>query len=80
MPDALLTVAGAAIMLGLTEGSVLSLIASGKLRACNVSQGSQRPRWRIEPGELQAFLETRQTRPRVRNIRRRRRVQMVEYV
>jgi hypothetical protein len=75
-----LTVAAAAARLSLSAHSVLALIAAGRLIASNVSLGSKRPRWRIEVAELSRFLAERQNTPTVRLARRRRTVELVEYV
>ena len=59
--------------LGVDSHKVLRWIASGQLRAVNVGDGS-RPRWRIMPDDLQAFLERRAAQPAVKATRRRRKV------
>ena len=75
------TVATAATRLSVAIPAVLSLIASGKLMAINVSLGSKRPRWRIERAELERFLAARQSGDDVRPVRRRRSPgRIVEYV
>lgn len=45
--------------LGVTVGKVLEWVRSGKLRAVNLSEGSSRPRWKISPSDLEAFLATK---------------------
>ena len=42
---------------------VLGWIASGQLTASNVGDGINRPRWRIMPDDLDAFLLRRQRQP-----------------
>jgi excisionase family DNA binding protein len=46
-------------LLGCGSDKVLNLIRTGELRASNLAGGSQRPRWKINPADLQAFLERR---------------------
>jgi hypothetical protein len=46
-------------LLGCGSDKVLGLIRTGELRASNLASGSQRPRWKINPVDLQAFLERR---------------------
>jgi hypothetical protein len=46
-------------LLGCGSDKVLSLIRSGELRASNLASGSQRPRWKINPADLEALLERR---------------------
>lgn len=52
-------------------GKVLGWIQSGELRALNVGNGN-RPRWRIMPDDLQAFLDRRAAQPAAKTTRRRR--------
>lgn len=57
MTDAALSVAQVAERLGIRTHSVLDLIHSGELRASDVSlKPGGRPRWRILPADLEAFL------------------------
>lgn len=66
------TVKATAYQLALSVPAVLALIASGKLAAANVSGGRKRPRWRIDPAELDRFLAARQSGGvTVRPVRRR---------
>ena len=59
--------------LGVSPAKILTLIASGELRASNLATTtSGRPRWRISPEALQDFLLGRQAQPVVRPVRRRR--------
>ena len=46
-------------LLGCGSDKVLNLIRTGELRASNLAGGSRRPRWKINPADLQAFLERR---------------------
>lgn len=51
--------------LGVSVDRVLGFIASGELTAANVSQGTQRPRWRVKRASLIDFLDARSScRPR----------------
>jgi excisionase family DNA binding protein len=62
-------------ILGVDPSKVLGWIRRGELRAVNVATSSGgRPRWRIAPSDLKAFLQRRQSRaPVVPQPRRRRR-------
>ena len=44
--------------------NVLAWINAGHLPAVNVSNGTKRPRWRVKPVDLDAFLEKREAKPR----------------
>lgn len=67
-----LTPPAVADQLGIDPSKVIAWIGSGTLVAVNVAQGTGgRPRWRIAPSELQAFLLRRQSRPSVQLQRRR---------
>lgn len=69
---AMLSVADVSTRLALSVPAVLGLIASGRLAAANVSGGTRRPRWRIDPAELDRFLAARQSGGvTVRPVRRR---------
>ncbi len=48
----------AARIMGTGSDHVLALIRSGELKASNLSL-SDRPRWKINPVDLQAFLDRR---------------------
>lgn len=66
MTDVMLTVKKCAEILGIRTRSVTTLIKSGEIRASDVSlTAGGRPRWRISPDDLQAFITRRshQTRP-----------------
>ncbi len=71
--DRLLTVADVAAKLRLGEAQVLALINGDKLQAVNVGLGDFRPRWRITPEALDAFLAARASVPRQASQRRKRR-------
>lgn len=66
--------------LGVAPRKVVSWITAGQLRAANVSDGPQRPRWRIDPVDLARFLAARQPQPRVATPRRRKQSTLTEYV
>ncbi|MBX3420530.1 MAG: hypothetical protein KF752_03135 [Pirellulaceae bacterium] len=38
---------------------VLHWINTGKLKAVNLSEGHERPRWKVSPDDLSCFLKTR---------------------
>jgi hypothetical protein len=71
MTDQLLTVKDVAKVLRIRQHGVLNLIRSGELKADNISRSS-RPRWRIRPEFLQAFLDQRTYTPAAPRRRRRR--------
>lgn len=62
--NAMLPVKEAAIALGVTEWWVRRLIADGELRAVNVGGAEKHARWRIDPEDLAAFMQRRQSRAR----------------
>ncbi len=50
--------------LGVSVDKVLAWIHSGELKAANLATHSGgRPRWRVDPADLEAFLERRAARP-----------------
>jgi excisionase family DNA binding protein len=49
--------------LGVDPATVIGWIRSKQLRASNVGKGEQRPRYRIQQSDLDAFLKTRQPEP-----------------
>jgi hypothetical protein len=59
---------------GVDTHKVLGWIRSGQLRALNVGDGSQRPRYRISPADLALFETARAAgpEPKISRIRRRR--------
>ena len=60
-----LSVSDVASCLAVAPDKVLAWIHSGELRGHDLTERSsaQRPRWRISPDDLEAFLRARQTRP-----------------
>jgi hypothetical protein len=54
-----------AVQLGVDVAKVHGWIHRGELVASDLSErrGGQRPRWRIDPAELSAFLRRRQAQP-----------------
>lgn len=62
-----------ATALRVDSAKVRTWILSGALPAVNLaSAGRSRPRWRVSPTDLEAFLEARRHKPRAKPIRRRR--------
>ena len=57
---------------------VLNWIRKGELRAVNISDGGRRPRYRVAPDDLEAFLKRREVQPPPPIQRRRRRRQPPE--
>jgi excisionase family DNA binding protein len=51
-------------LLGVGVEKVKAFIDRGELVAVNLSMGSHRPRWRIAPEALQAFLKSRSNHPK----------------
>lgn len=75
IPPLLTTTAGVAATLAVTVDGVLALIAAGTLRAVDVRRpGSTRPRWRVTPKAMDAFLAARGNRPAATTTRRRKRM------
>lgn len=74
-----LTVAEVAARIRVSAPSVLTLIRRGEIIASNVSMGIRRPRWRINPADLDRWLASRQTRPTTRITRRRRMQNIIEF-
>ena len=58
-----LTVQEVAKRLDVSQQRVLYFIALGSLRAFNVSNGNERPRWRITPEALAEFEERKSNKP-----------------
>jgi excisionase family DNA binding protein len=54
-----LTPPQAAEILGVNTDRLRRWIRNGQLRAVNVSDAEQRPRWRIDPEDFNAFLASR---------------------
>jgi excisionase family DNA binding protein len=67
--------------LGCKPDTVLAWIRSGELVAVNLARrGSTRPRYRIEPRALEAFLAARRVVPSAPTVRRRkRRTEVIEF-
>jgi excisionase family DNA binding protein len=58
--------------LGIDPEKVIAWIRRGELNACNVAEiVGGRPRYRIDPAELAAFLQRRSTAPTPKPARRR---------
>lgn len=60
----LLTVQDTAVVMSRTPWWVRQLIASGELRAINVGGPGRAARWRIDPEDLNAWMTSRESRPR----------------
>lgn len=74
----LLTVREVSDRLGLRRHAVLALIRCGELRGIDVSlTPGGRPRWRIDPDEMEAFV-TRRTHAPQRSQRRKQRARNVK--
>ncbi len=75
MTDRRLAQKEVAEMLAVSIDTILSLIATGQLRAVNVARaaGSKKPRWRVSEGDLARFENVRSNAPAPKPQRRRRR-------
>jgi len=63
-----------AAMLGVEPAKVIGWIRRGELIAANLAEStSGRPRYKIDPAELQRFLDRRSAGPLPKPVRRRRR-------
>lgn len=62
--NALLDTAAAATAIGVTPWWVRHLISTGELRGINVGSHGTGVKWRIDPADLDAWIVSRQTRPR----------------
>jgi excisionase family DNA binding protein len=72
-PTRWLTPPAVAEQLGIDADRVVRLIRSGEIEAVDVSnRGSRRPRFRISPQALEAFLNRRRVVPPAPAVRRRR--------
>jgi len=60
----LLTVQDTAVIMSGTPWWIRQLIASGHLRAINVGGPGKAARWRIDPEDLNAWIKSRESRPR----------------
>jgi len=69
-PDSFLTPPEVAKRLRVSPDKILAWIRRGELKAVNVSNGG-RPRFRISPNDLGAFLTSREVPPRVLHYHRR---------
>ena len=74
---AMWTVPQVARDLGVNRQKILSWIASGELIAVNIARQAdgKRGRYRVTAAALADFLQSRQTRPPAKPMRRRRRVE-----
>ena len=68
----LLTPPAVAQRLGVDPARVIGWIRAGRLRAINLSDGELRPRFRIDPADLDDFLRAREVVARPKPQRRRR--------
>jgi hypothetical protein len=59
--------------LGTDANRVLLWIRSGALKAFNLSEGG-RPRWKVDPADLDLFLESRSNRANTEPPKRKRRI------
>ncbi len=73
-PDRYLTPPAVARRYGVDVHRVLGWIRAGQLRAINVGDGAQRPRFRVSAADLAIFEASRaaEPQPKARRIRRRR--------
>ena len=70
-PPPLLKVAEAAARLAIDSEGVLALIHGKRLKGIDVSRpGARRPRWRIDPAELERFIRERTSAPAPPKVRR----------
>jgi excisionase family DNA binding protein len=65
-----LTPPQAAKQLGVDPATVIGWIRSKQLKASNIGKGGQRPRFRIQQSDLEAFLKSRQQQSTETNKRR----------
>jgi len=73
----MLTTRQVATRLGLkTVDAVTAWINQGHLPAVNVSAGTLRSNWRIAETDLQAFIESRRSKPPAQKVKRYKRQQM----
>ena len=70
MTDSFMTPPTAASLLNVRVEKVLTWIHKGELRAINISDGKRRPRYRISPEALSAFVQSREIVPRPQVSRR----------
>ncbi len=61
-------------LLGVRDSKVAGWIRSGELKASNLAtRPGARPRYRVSPQALDAFLSGRQVTPAIKSVRRRKR-------
>lgn len=65
--------------LGVDPATVIAWIRSGQLKASNIGQGDQRPRYRIQPSELESFLRKRQPETQTRKQRAKREPDVIQF-
>ena len=76
----LLTPPEAGARLRVKPARIISWIRSGRLRGINLAEpGSQRPRFRVDPIDLQVFLNSRAVTPPAKPGRRRRNPHVTSY-
>lgn len=80
MTEPALTVKEVARQLGIRQHGVLALVKSGEIRAADVSlTPGGRPRWRIMPEDLDAFLSRRTHQKQTPRRRRRKPTNVKQY-
>jgi hypothetical protein len=80
MAEPLLSTREVAELLGIRVHSVLSLIASGDLKAADVSiRQSRRPRWKVAQEDIDSFLLRRTRQPATKRRRRRKSTNVKQY-
>lgn len=75
-----LTVKLAAESIHVSVETILSWIASGELRAANISRSNIRPRWRISKDDLAALMKRRSTKQKNKQRKRRQKKTSTQYV
>jgi excisionase family DNA binding protein len=70
-----------AARLGVDVHKVMGWIRRGELRAANVGDGAQRPRFRISPIDLELFLSARAAapEPKITRMRRKKDPNIIEF-
>ena len=74
----LLTTTAIAERWGCNRDKVLHFIRTGQLRAINLAMSDKRPRWYVEPGDLDTFETARQAPTPLPKEKPRRRLQAVK--
>ena len=64
MEPQLLTIDQAAKAIGVTDETFRVFVSNGEVAVINISAGQERPRWRVTPAAIEAFLASRTTKPR----------------